>query len=250
MSGYRQAALGIGGVAVLLLVWLVNPWFTVEGDLRGLVTIAFWVLAIALIVVLWIDRLESGPQDVSVSGPAFTQFLFHDARAGLIWLPIRVFLGFAWLDAGLHKLNGTGWMDGGSALAGYWNNAIAIPESGRPPISFEWYRDFITALVNANAESWFAPLIVIGEIGVGLGLLFGFLTGIAAFFGALMNMSFLLAGSASTNPVLFTLAIGLILAWRVAGYYGIDRYLLPILGTPWQRGPAIGGEPGRESGTS
>ena len=48
-----------------------------------------------------------------------------------------------------------------------------------------------------------------------------------------MNMSFLLAGSASTNPVLFTLAIGLILAWKVAGYYGVDRWLLPMLGTPW-----------------
>lgn len=23
------------------------------------------------------------------------------------------------------------------------------------------------------------------------------------------------------------------LAWRVAGYYGVDRYLLPLLGTPW-----------------
>ena len=40
-------------------------------------------------------------------------------------------------------------------------------------------------------------------------------------------------GSASTNPVLFFLGIGLILAWRVAGYYGIDRYLLPMLGVPW-----------------
>jgi thiosulfate dehydrogenase [quinone] large subunit len=48
-----------------------------------------------------------------------------------------------------------------------------------------------------------------------------------------MNMSFLLAGSASTNPVLFTLAIGLMLAWRVAGWYGLDRYLLPRLGVPW-----------------
>jgi thiosulfate dehydrogenase [quinone] large subunit len=38
------------------------------------------------------------------------------------------------------------------------------------------------------------------------------------------------------NPVLFTLAIGLILAWRVAGYYGIDRFLLPALGAPWQPG--------------
>jgi len=49
-------------------------------------------------------------------------------------------------------------------------------------------------------------------------------------------MSFLLAGSGSTNPVLFMLGIGLILAWRVAGYYGLDRYLLPALGAPWSRG--------------
>ena len=52
-----------------------------------------------------------------------------------------------------------------------------------------------------------------------------------------MNMSFLLAGSASSNPVLFTLAIGLMLAWKVAGYYGLDRYVLPLLGTPWHPGP-------------
>src|SRR5690349_24956438 len=70
MSGYRQTALGIGGVAVLLLIWLTNPWFKVEGDLRGIVTIAFWILAIALVVVLYLDRRETGPQEVSVSGPA------------------------------------------------------------------------------------------------------------------------------------------------------------------------------------
>jgi thiosulfate dehydrogenase (quinone) large subunit len=64
----------------------------------------------------------------------------------------------------------------------------------------------------------------------------GALTGVAAFFGALMNMSFLLAGSGSSNPVLFTLAVGLMLAWRVAGYYGVDRYLLPMLGAPWSPG--------------
>ena len=58
--------------------------------------------------------------------------------------------------------------------------------------------------------------------------------GIAAFFGALMNMSFLLAGTVSTNPVLFFAGILLILAWKNAGYIGIDRFLLPALGTPWK----------------
>ena len=56
-----------------------------------------------------------------------------------------------------------------------------------------------------------------------------------------MNMSFLLAGSASVNPVLFTFAIGLMLGWKVAGYYGLDRWLLPMLGVPWRSKVATGG---------
>ena len=28
------------------------------------------------------------------------------------------------------------------------------------------------------------------------------------------------------------------LAWKVAGYYGADRVLLPLVGTPW-RGTAV-----------
>ena len=43
-----------------------------------------------------------------------------------------------------------------------------------------------------------------------------------------------LAGTTSSNPVLFLLAVFLMLAWKVAGYYGLDRYLLPIIGTPWE----------------
>lgn len=46
----------------------------------------------------------------------------------------------------------------------------------------------------------------------------------------------MLAGTASTNPVLFALAVALILAWKVAGYYGVERYLLPVLGAPWSTG--------------
>jgi thiosulfate dehydrogenase [quinone] large subunit len=91
-------------------------------------------------------------------------------------------------------------------------------------------------------------VVTLGELAIGVALLVGALTGVAAFFGALMNMSFLLAGSASTNPVLFTLAVGLMLAWRVAGYYGLDRYLLPMLGAPWRPGALF--RRGDERGTA
>jgi thiosulfate dehydrogenase (quinone) large subunit len=48
-----------------------------------------------------------------------------------------------------------------------------------------------------------------------------------------MNWNFIMAGSASTNGLLFAIAIVLILAWKVAGWYGLDRFLLPYIGAPW-----------------
>ena len=235
----RNLAVALGGIAALLLFYAANPWVTPpEGAVTVAVNIGFWAAAIALAVVLFEDRKASEAESVEIDGPPFTRFLFSNSRAGLFWLPIRLFVGFAWLEAGWHKLTGEGWIDGGSALAGYWTSAVKIPAegAGRPPITYEWYRDFINVLLTGHHETWFAWLITLGELAVGIGLLLGALTGLAAFFGALMNMSFLLAGSASSNPVLFTFAIGLMLAWKVAGYYGVDRWLLPMLGTPWRPG--------------
>jgi thiosulfate dehydrogenase [quinone] large subunit len=37
------------------------------------------------------------------------------------------------------------------------------------------------------------------------------------------------------NPVLAMLGILLILAWKNAGYLGLDRHLLAALGTPWSQ---------------
>jgi thiosulfate dehydrogenase [quinone] large subunit len=234
----RSYVTWIAAVAALILVWLQLPkdWPISQptGTLNTVLTWVFWILSIVVVVLLFTDSREPEASVVEVEGPSFARYLFSNTRAGLFWLPIRVFLGLSWFEAGIHKATGGGWLDGGSSLAGYWQHAISIPEKGNPPITYDWYREFITFLVNGHHETWFAWIITFGELAVGIGLILGALTGIAAFFGALMNMSFLLAGSASSNPVLFTAAIGLILAWRVAGYYGLDRYLLPMLGTPWR----------------
>jgi thiosulfate dehydrogenase [quinone] large subunit len=237
MSKLRGLAIPIGAVAAILLFLLFNPWLVIEdATLRPILTVAFWISFIVLLIALFEDRKSPESKETEIEGPAFTRFLFSNSRAGLFWLPIRLFVGFAWLEAGWHKFTDPEWTQGGAALRAYWERAATIPEQGRPPITFEWYRDFINTLLNANAEPWMAWVVTLGELAIGIGLILGILTGVAAFFGAFMNMSFLLAGSASTNPVLFTLAVGLMLAWRVAGYYGVDRYLLPRLGTPWRPG--------------
>jgi thiosulfate dehydrogenase (quinone) large subunit len=172
-----------------------------------------------------------------VQDPPVAQFFFSDPRAGWLWLVVRLWLGWQWLSSGWGKIDNPAWVQTGEAVKGFWERAIAIPEAGRPAISFDWYRSFLTTLLNAEAYTWMAPLIAWGEVLVGIALIIGLFTGISAFFGALMNFNFMLAGTASTNPVMFLLAVGLMLAWKVAGYIGADYFLLRYLGTPWQGKP-------------
>jgi thiosulfate dehydrogenase [quinone] large subunit len=170
-----------------------------------------------------------------VEDPPFARFLFSNTRImGWVWLVVRVLIGLQWVDAASHKLSSPGWMNTGEALKGFWTAAVQIPEAGRPAITYDWYRGFLQGMLDSGSYVWFAKLIAVGELLVGIGLIVGAFVGIAAFFGALMNYNFMLAGSASTNPVLFLGAVLLILAWKVAGYYGADYFLLRWLGTPWR----------------
>ena len=250
MASARRFVTPIAALAAGVLFLLYDPWIVPPDSTRPILTVVFWVTAIALLALLFTDRKNPESQVVEVEGPAFTRYLFSNTAAGLFWLPIRIFLGFEWLLAGWGKVSGHGWIDGGSSLLGYWNGAVAIPQTGKPSITFEWYRSFLQILIDNHAQSWFAWLVAFGELAVGIAILAGALVGIAAFFGATMNMSYMLAGSTSTNPILFALTIGLILAWRVAGYYGVDRVLLPLLGVPWHRKPVIVATPGKETAAS
>jgi thiosulfate dehydrogenase [quinone] large subunit len=168
-----------------------------------------------------------------IQDPPLARLLFSDTRMAWLWLIVRLYLGYEWLEAGLHKFT-PAWLNGGEALKGFWTNAVRIPEEGRPPITFDWYRSFIQFLLETESYTWFAKLVVYGEVIVGVALILGAFVGITAFFGALMNWNFIMAGVASTNAVLFTLAILLMLAWKTAGYLGLDYFLLRYLGTPWK----------------
>ncbi|MBW7884104.1 MAG: DoxX family membrane protein [Caldilineaceae bacterium] len=168
-----------------------------------------------------------------VQDPPFVQWLLTSPKAALFWLPFRLWLGWQWIDASMHKINNPAWVQTGDAVKGFWTNAIAIPETGRPPITFDWYRALLQFLLDAQAYVWMSKLIAFGEMIIGVALILGLFTGIAAFFGAFLNWNFMMAGTASSNPVLFTIAVGLILAWKVSGAIGLDRFVLPVVGTPW-----------------
>jgi thiosulfate dehydrogenase [quinone] large subunit len=73
----------------------------------------------------------------------------------------------------------------------------------------------------------------IGHLVLGLLLVGGAFVGITATVGMIENVLALQPGGSDVNPLQLIGAILLILAWKNAGYLGLDRYLLKLFGAPW-----------------
>ncbi len=172
----------------------------------------------------------------AVQNPPIASLLFDDTRLSWLWLIVRLYVGYTWITSGLGKLSNPAWTVTGDALKGFWAGAVAVPQTGSAPITFGWYRDFLLFLLNGHHYVWFSKLVVAGELTIGICMILGIFVGFAAFFGGFMNWNFMMAGTASVNPVLLPLSMLLLLAWKTAGHIGFDRVLLPLVGTPWQAG--------------
>ena len=165
--------------------------------------------------------------------PKAAKWLFASTAAAWIWILPRLYFGWKWFEAGREKISG-GWMSDPSGLQGFVGYAQTLHEGEHPAVNYDWYVSFLKFV--GNNASWMSPVIAVGELLIGLAFIVGLFVGISAFFAGMLNMSFGLAGSACVNPVFFLFDVLLILAWRNAGYWGLDRFALPMLGTPWDRG--------------
>src|SRR3972149_5039696 len=105
--------------------------------------------------------------------PPFAAALFSRSEWAWIWLAVRLYLGWQWIEAGWNKLQDPAWMSTGAALKGFWARIVVVPETGRPAIGDDWYRDFIQALLNGGHYTWFAKVVSIGEFAIGIALLVG-----------------------------------------------------------------------------
>lgn len=187
-------------------------------------------------MMLKLNIMSQVKSQVQIEEPAISRFLFSDIRMSWLWLLLRLYVGWEWLSAGFEKITSSAWVGShaGISISGFLHGALvktAGPHADVSPL----YASFINHIAIPNAAI-FSYLVAFGEFFVGVALILGLFTGIAAFFGAFMNMNYLFAGTLSVNPVLFIIELFLILAWRTAGYLGLDRFLLPSLGTPWQKG--------------
>ena len=141
-------------------------------------------------------------------------------KMAIIWTVLRVWLGVQWLQAGIHKV-------GNFDATGFLHGTIAKSQ-GENAIVKAWYANFVETFALPNVEL-FNFLIPWGEVLVGIGLILGAATIPALLAGAFMNLNFLLAGTISTNPTLYTAAMILLFAGAASYFYGVDRFALKYM---------------------
>jgi thiosulfate dehydrogenase [quinone] large subunit len=196
---------------------------------------------------------------IQIEEPRLARWLFGSTSTAWLWLVLRLWLGWEWFHSGWSKVFGgeidpfaqggfhltgdanIGWIRAagdrgvGDNIAGFASSAIDSASGPHPSVAYGWYVDFL-GFVRDTFHPVLGVAVPLGELLIGLALILGMFTGIAAFLGAILNFSYMFAGSAGTNPAMVVIGFALILAWRNAGWIGLDRSLLPRLGVPWNTG--------------
>ena len=145
-----------------------------------------------------------GARGAGFEDPALLRAVLADARLAWLWLVLRVSLGWLWFEAGRRQLQ----------------SAVGIDVAG---------------------ESLVAQALAAVQTLAGIALILGAFVGLAAFAGGVVGSGLLPAATGVMTPLLFTAVVVLVLAWKTAGWIGLDRWLLPLLGMPWRGGELFGG---------
>jgi thiosulfate dehydrogenase (quinone) large subunit len=155
-----------------------------------------WRKAVGKEVEFMLDVEESsdGRKQRNVEDPPIAGVLFQSSGpVTWLWLVVRAWLGSQWLLLGWAVL-------------------------AQPPADANW-----TVVLSAVAH---------GVLGVAL--IAGAFVGIAASAGVIENvLAYAIPGGSDGDPLELIAATLLILAWKNAGYLGMDRYLLRLFGAPW-----------------
>ena len=72
----RRLVVPVAIIAAVLLFLLINPWLKIEpgSTLSTIVTVLFWISAIAVIVLMYIDSRDPETPQVEVESPRFAKY--------------------------------------------------------------------------------------------------------------------------------------------------------------------------------
>jgi thiosulfate dehydrogenase [quinone] large subunit len=123
-----------------------------------------------------------------------------------------------WIEAGASKLWGkesAAFIHGGSGVAGF-------AAHGKP--AYTWWGSFLHGFVVPNAN-WIGILVAVAEFAIGLALVAGLFTPLAALGSLLLLFTYVMSGTASTCALYALFAIVILAMWQTASRIGVDGLL-------------------------
>ena len=150
------------------------------------------------------------------TSPGVLSWLRDSKLAAVAWLAVRVWVGIMWIQAGVSKVwgaeNPSFMHNNGAGVAGFAGHGVA---------AYSWWGSFMHSFVVPNA-SWIAVMVAFGELAIGLGLAFGFLTRIAAIASLALLFTYVMSGTASVCAFYALCALIVLATWRTSTWIGID----------------------------
>lgn len=146
--------------------------------------------------------------------PRAWEYLKTSKVAAVGWTAMRVWLGVMWIQAGSAKLWGAesaGFLHGGG-VAGF-------AAHGTP--AYSWWGTFLHGFVVPNA-GWIGVLVAVSEFAIGIALVAGLFTRVAALGSLALLFTYVMSGTASVCAFYALIAIVLLTMWRTSGWIGLD----------------------------
>jgi thiosulfate dehydrogenase (quinone) large subunit len=156
----------------------------------------------------------------------------------VVWLAMRVWLGAMWIQAGSSKLWGaeaSGFIhNNGAGVAGFATHGTA---------AYTWWHSVLHGFVVPNAGA-IGVLVAVGEFTIGIALVAGLFTRIAALGSLALLFTYVMSGTASVCAFYALFAIVILTMWRTASWIGVDGVIANYrqhhhhaLQLPWRKTP-------------
>jgi thiosulfate dehydrogenase [quinone] large subunit len=142
------------------------------------------------------------------------EWLKESKVAALAWTAMRVWLGVMWIQAGSSKLWGAESVAflHGSGVAGF--AAHGVP-------AYSWWGSFLHSFVVPNADG-IGILVALSEYAIGIALVAGLFTRVAALGSLALLFTYVMSGTASVTAFYALFAVVILVMWRTSSWIGID----------------------------
>ena len=165
--------------------------------------------------------------------PRPLQWLARSKVMAVVWTAMRVWLGVMWVQAGAAKLwgaeNSAFLHHDGAGVAGFAAHGVA---------AYSWWASFLHGFVVPNA-GWIGVLIAVAEFAIGIALVAGFLTPVAALGSLALLFTYVMSGTASVCAFYALFSIVILATWRTSSWLGVDGLVMGYLQRRHDRRAAV-----------